>query len=142
MRIEVRDLQESALPEGVVTEAARRAAAEVGFAPAGLSLVFVDDLRIEDLNRRFRGREGPTDVISFAADGGEEDPVGEVVVSVETAQRQAREFGRSLEAELAWLVAHGALHLSGMDDETEEQLEAMLLIQRRVLVGMGLEEQP
>lgn len=89
-----------------------------------LSLVLSDDDFIHQLNRDYRGKDRPTDVLSF-----EQDPdsgvLGDVVISVPTARRQARMHGHSLAQEIEWLFLHGTLHLLGYDDETEEQAAEM-----------------
>ena len=94
---------------------------------ATLTLSFIRDRQMRRLNRDYRGIDKPTDVLSFAyhesADGfalDEPDPhLGDVVISVETAQRYAAEQGLTFERELAWLVIHGALHVAGYDHETD-----------------------
>ncbi len=103
-----------------------------------VGLVLVDDERIAEVNQRFRGLDGPTDVISFEAEEEGPDLVGEIIVSVETARRQAEAAGHDLTTELAWLVAHGMLHVAGMDHSTQEQLEDMLHLQRIILTQLGL----
>lgn len=89
-----------------------------------LSLVLSDDEFIHQLNRDYRGKDRPTDVLSF-----EQDPaagvLGDVVISVPTARRQAKTHGHSTANEIEWLFLHGALHLLGYDDETEAQAEEM-----------------
>jgi probable rRNA maturation factor len=89
-----------------------------------LSLVFCDDAFIHALNRDYRGKDRPTDVLSFPQDL-ESGILGDVVISVPTSERQAAEAGRPAEAEIEWLFLHGSLHLLGYDDETEDQLEEM-----------------
>ncbi len=82
-----------------------------------ISVVFCDDPYIQALNAQYRGKDKPTDVLSFA----QEDPeiLGDVVLSVPTADRQAKAAGWPLEHEIALLGVHGLLHLLGYDDETE-----------------------
>ena len=86
-----------------------------------LSLVFVDDAEMQRLNRQYRGRDYPTDVLAFpqeSSGAAAESLLGDVVVSVDTAARQAQEAGHSLADELALLTVHGTLHLLGLQDET------------------------
>ncbi|KAF1084076.1 Endoribonuclease YbeY [Sporotomaculum syntrophicum] len=92
---------------------------------AEVSLVFVDDAYMSLLNQQYRGIDGPTDVLSFAMQEGpdmpgfeEEQLLGDVVVSMETAQRQAEEYGHSFNREVAYLTVHGVLHLLGYDHQT------------------------
>jgi probable rRNA maturation factor len=101
---------------------------------AELSIALTDDGEIHELNRVFRRRDRPTDVLAFAmregaATGarpeGVHEMLGDVVVSVETARRQAARRGRTLEAEVRVLLAHGLLHLVGYDHETKKEARAM-----------------
>lgn len=141
MQIHVRDLQQMSVDHGLLCRVAE-ATDEIAPRRIGeLSLVFVDDDQIHDLNRRFRHIDGPTDVISFEPDEEDDEP-GEVIVSVPTALRQAQAAGHDLTRELAWLVSHGVLHVAGMDDPDEEALDQMLALQRRVMKRMGLDAQP
>ncbi len=100
-----------------------------------LVVVIAGDRLLRRLNREFRGKDKPTDVLSFPGDGGE-GGLGDVVISVETARRNARALGRTLPRELDVLVLHGLLHVLGYDHETDdgtmERLERRL---RRRLLG-------
>jgi probable rRNA maturation factor len=95
-------------------------------APEGdsLALCLVSDRRMRELNRRFRGRDATTDVLSFPAGPPPGDaaagPLGDIVVSIPTALRQAADAGHSLDRELKTLVLHGYLHLLGFDHETDD----------------------
>ena len=109
-----------------------------------LGLRFTDDSTIAELNDHWRQRAESTDVLSFAAlDPSDEWPhtpcleLGDIVVSVETAHRQAEEQGHSLERELRWLVSHGLLHLLGWDHPDDSSLAAMLALQERLLAIDG-----
>jgi probable rRNA maturation factor len=106
--------------------AARRAAELVldaaRLGPWELEVSFVDDASIRALNEQWRGKDAATDVLSFAAHEGEAMPgtehfLGDVVISLETALRQASELRHPFAHEVAVLVAHGALHLLGFDHE-------------------------
>lgn len=97
-----------------------------------LSVVIVDDVQIQEINREYLQRDKPTNVISFAQQEGEGAGIapyllGDVVISAETAARDAHEAGVSLFAELSFLLIHGVLHLLGYDHErgTREQAEIM-----------------
>lgn len=83
-----------------------------------LTIAFVSDHKIRELNRRFRGIDSATDVLSFpTSDPGE--GLGDIAVSVERAELQAKENGLSFDAEVAQLILHGVLHLCGYDHETD-----------------------
>ncbi|NHM27341.1 rRNA maturation RNase YbeY [Desulfofundulus sp. TPOSR] len=112
---------------------------------AEVSLVFVDDEYIHRLNREYRGVDRPTDVLSFALqegepmpEAGEETLLGDVVISLETARRQSEEYGHSFEREVAFLVAHGVLHLLGYDHQTEEEGREMREKEEAILARLGL----
>jgi probable rRNA maturation factor len=101
------------------------------------------DEEIQGLNREHRGLDRPTDVLSFPQYEPGERPVaglpaalGDVVISVDTAARQAAERGASLSAETAWLFAHSVLHLLGYDDDTEEGLATMIAKAKAALAAM------
>jgi probable rRNA maturation factor len=84
-----------------------------------ISLVLGGDRLLRRLNRDYRGKDRPTDVLSFPGDGGEAG-LGDVVISVETAGKNARRLGRSLLQELDVLALHGLLHVLGHDHETDD----------------------
>ncbi len=96
---------------------------------ARISLAVVDDAEIARLSARYLGRPAPTDVLAFpyddACDPGRDEEIGEVIVSAETAVREARSRRRSPEAELELYVVHGLLHLLGYDDSTPAEARAM-----------------
>lgn len=82
-----------------------------------VSVVLCDDAFIQSLNAEYRGQDRPTDVLSFAQN--DLDLLGDIVISLPTAARQAQAAGWTLESEVALLGIHGLLHLLGYDDETE-----------------------
>jgi len=97
-------------------------ASTLGAPEASATLALVGDARIQKLNRDFRGHDQPTDVLSFAATRNEDDPdyLGDIVISVDTASRQAKRRGSHLKRELKVLSLHGFLHLLGYDHETDD----------------------
>ena len=111
---------------------ATRALNAIGKNESSATIAFVSDKRIRELNRQFRGIDKATDVLSFPAE--EESNLGDVAVSVETAAAQARENGLTLDQEIAQLILHGLLHLSGYDHETDNgQMNRLELKLRRKL---------
>lgn len=91
----------------------------------GVTVAFVSDRRMRELNRMWRRKVGTTDVLSFPAAQSEFEmaegaSLGDVVISVEQAARQAREHGLGFEEEVSQLILHGLLHLCGYDHETDE----------------------
>ncbi|MCP9775382.1 rRNA maturation RNase YbeY [Cyanobium sp. WAJ14-Wanaka] len=122
-----------------------------------LGLTLVDDPAIAELNQDWRQKSGPTDVLAFAAQdscqddcghalgamprpepggpGAEELELGDIVISLETAARQAAEQGHSLEREMLFLASHGLLHLLGWDHPDDGSLAAMLERQEKLIAG-------
>lgn len=102
-----------------------------------VSLALVGKDRIQELNQRFRGVDAPTDVLSFPLERGAR-LVGDVVICVPQAIMQARQFGHSLEREMAYLGVHGTLHLLGYDHDTIEDRAAMRAREEWFLARFGL----
>lgn len=108
---------------------ARKILSVSGCPDAQLSVLIVDDAQIQEVNRDYLGKDRPTNVISFAMQEGEgegiqPDLLGDVVISAETAARDAEEAKTSFESELYFLLLHGILHLLGYDHERGTQSEA------------------
>ena len=105
----------------------------------GVSLAILDDEQIRGFNRDFLGHDRPTDCLSFPLLAAEDqEPVlGEVLVSAQTAAREAAARGRTVEAELALYVVHGLLHLLGFDDQEEADTVAMQARERELLAELG-----
>ena len=103
----------------------------------GVGLIFVDDAEMKRINTAHRKKKKTTDVLSFPSHlpKGAYPYLGDVVISVPTARRQAKEGGRSLDEELAWLLVHGVLHLCGYDHEKDkgEMMKRQAFWERRVL---------
>jgi len=94
-----------------------RAANAIGHRESSVTIAFVSDKAIRQLNRQFRGVDKATDVLSFPAE--DDANLGDIAISVETAAVQAKENGLTFENEVAQLILHGLLHLSGHDHETD-----------------------
>ena len=101
------------------TTFATKALAAIGKDQSSATIAFVSDKRIRELNRQFRSIDKATDVLSFPADGPNELNLGDIAISAETAATQAKENGLSFDDEIAQLILHGPLHLSGYDHETD-----------------------
>jgi probable rRNA maturation factor len=110
-------------------------AAEALHVTGELALVLTSDATVRRLNARYRGQDKPTDVLSFPGPGGDEG-LGDIVISLDTAARNAPRFGRTFAQELDVLTLHGFLHVLGYDHETDggtmDRLERRL---RRRLLG-------
>ena len=112
-----------------------------------VGVTFLDDATIQELNRDYRDKDRPTDVLSFALNEGdepeivdapEEELLGDILISLETTARQAEEYGHSLERELAYLTVHGMLHLLGYDHEEPADQAEMRLEEEAVLASLGI----
>lgn len=107
---------------------ARTVLDKIGKSAATLTISFIRDRQMRQLNRDYRGLDKPTDVLSFAYHEAADEPdwaelgehLGDLVISVETAERYAQELGLTFARELDYLVIHGALHLAGYDHETDK----------------------
>lgn len=105
------------------------------------SVTFVSDEEIEELNREYREKDEPTDILTFALSDGDEFPnpegekeLGDVFISLESMRRNAVEFEVPEDEELERLLLHGLLHLSGMDHRSNDfSSEEMLLLQEKIL---------
>jgi probable rRNA maturation factor len=112
---------------------------------AEVSVVFVDDEYIQSLNSEYRGIDHPTDVLSFAMLEGQALPgqeeeliLGDVVISLQTARRQAYEYGHSFHREVAYLTAHGILHLLGYDHQDAESRAEMRHKEEAILNSLNI----
>jgi probable rRNA maturation factor len=114
-----------------------------------VSVTFVSNERIQEINREYRDKDNPTDVISFAMEelgegeielAGIEMPrvLGDIIISVPKAIEQAEEYGHSFLRELGFLAVHGFLHLLGYDHMTEEEEKKMFTLQKEILDEYGL----
>ena len=114
---------------------------------AEVSLMFTDDETIHEMNLEYRVIDRKTDVLSFALEEGEEEEIfggpeenllGDIIISVETATRQAEEYGHSVEREMAFLALHGMLHLLGYDHMEEEERQEMRAQEEAILASLGI----
>jgi probable rRNA maturation factor len=141
-----------------LVEAAARAAFEaaerpeiLGNAPAEMSLVLADDALVQALNRDYRDKDKPTNVLSFALlddlddtddalarDEGMPILIGDVILAFETVQREAREQGKSIKDHLTHLVIHGVLHLLGYDHQSDPDADRMERLETSILARMGI----
>lgn len=119
-----------------------------------MSITFMDNEGIQVINRDYRGKDAPTDVISFAIEeeGEGETPIffdeeemtdlpnelGDIMISTQRAQEQAAEYGHSYEREVGFLALHGFLHINGYDHMTPEDEKEMFGLQKEILNAYGL----
>lgn len=114
-----------------------------GGVPA-LTIRMTDDEEIQDLNSRYRGKEKPTNVLSFTNEdpyahlGGEERYLGDIVISIPTVEREAEEQNKKFENHLSHMALHGVLHLLGYNHEVEIEAKEMEDLEVRVLTALGI----
>ncbi|MGI6658403.1 MAG: rRNA maturation RNase YbeY [Dethiobacteraceae bacterium] len=136
------------LPAGVFSAMetiCSRALAEHGWPQtAEISLTICDNLRIQALNKEWRGVDAATDVLSFPLITPDEDLtaaedflLGDIIISLERAKEQAADYNHSLEREVLYLFTHGLLHLLGYDHEEETAQQAMRLAEEKLLQAVG-----
>ena len=103
-----------------------------------VTLVLARDATVRKLNRRYRGRDAATDVLSFDLGAGTTpgEPFGDIVVSVDAARRQARDYDATVGEEITRLIVHGALHLCGHDHHTRREAARMRALTRRLLAEL------
>lgn len=118
--------------------------------PGEVALVFTDDAAVQVLNREYRQKDAPTNVLSFALMDGDEDEAfydltdatvyGDVVIALETMQREALEQDKDLKAHVMHLMTHGVLHLLGFDHITDEEAQEMEDLEREILDKLGVSD--
>lgn len=132
--------------EQVTERAALLVLSALGHEDSELSIAFVDDGRMQELNRDWRGKDRPTDVLSFsqlegedlaAAEEGEPLLLGDIIVSLDTLERQARDGGWTDDEEMVRLLLHGVLHLLGHDHEEEDDAKAMRTEEARLVAALA-----
>jgi probable rRNA maturation factor len=129
----IQKLHPHRLSQRLLRQAVEASLAHEGVKPRAVevSIALVDDTAIQELNKQYRGIDQPTDVLSFTQEAelvipGAPKLLGDIVISVDTAARQAQTGDRSLNEEAAQLAIHGVLHLLGYDDVTPEGYEEMV----------------
>lgn len=146
----------SSMPENMeidadVVDTVRKAVYKVGelyeLDNAEVSITFTDNEHIHEINRTYRKVDRPTDVISFALNEGDEPEIeggapinvlGDIIISVEKAIEQAKEYGHSVEREIAFLTVHGMLHLLGYDHIEEADRKEMRHEEDFVMDKLGI----
>jgi probable rRNA maturation factor len=111
-------------------------------AGAEISILLCDDAFIADLNKRWRDKDAPTNVLSFPTGGdlAKAPILGDIIIAFETTAREAAEEGKTLRNHFTHLVVHGFLHILGYDHEVEAEAEAMEALEREILAALGIED--
>jgi probable rRNA maturation factor len=100
-----------------------------------VAVVLADDAFVRELNKIFRGKNKATNVLSFPND---EEPLGDIILSFETVEREAKAQGKSFKAHAIHLIVHGMLHLLGHDHEDDNQAEHMEALEVKILKKLGI----
>lgn len=124
-------------PDGLARTAAAAALGALS-ATGAVTILLADDDSVADLNARFRGKQGPTNVLSFPAPENPEAHLGDIALAFGVCQAEAQVQGKRLEDHLQHLVVHGVLHLLGLDHMTDIEAEEMEALERQVLQGIGV----
>jgi probable rRNA maturation factor len=105
-----------------------------------ISVTYCDDAAITQLNAQWRGKNAPTNVLSFPTPGllEEKQLLGDIIIAYQTVTREAKEFGRPLSNYIGHMLIHGVLHLVGYDHETDAEAETMENLERIIALKMGL----
>ncbi len=109
--------------------------------PAGVSVMLGNDAAVRELNAQYRGKDSPTNVLSFPAPAVPGQPaviLGDIVLAYETCRAEAEAEGKMLAHHMTHLVIHGVLHLLGYNHETEAEAEAMEAHEVALLAGLGI----
>ena len=148
MEVLINNLQKKLFPVGpleeLIEKVIRKTLEEKQIQQEGeVSIALVDNDYIQQLNKDYRQKDCPTDVLSFPMDGveageGEYLLLGDIIISLEKAQEQAKDYGHTLERELGFLTVHGMLHLLGQDHQEEEEARLMEQEQENILNSLGI----
>jgi probable rRNA maturation factor len=120
-----------------LVRAAARAALKHEGRKGDVAVLLADDAQLQALNGRFRGKDAPTNVLSFASPAGA-DHLGDIALAFGVCARESAEQGKSLRAHLQHLTTHGVLHLIGYDHEDAAEAQTMEAKERAILAGLGL----
>jgi probable rRNA maturation factor len=138
VEIEAQAWREALAEAEVLTVRAAEAALDVVSRQGDVAVLLTDDEAVRDLNARFRGKDEPTNVLSFPAADNPQGMLGDVALAFETCAREAAEQGKTLAAHLQHLVAHGVLHLVGYEHDVDADAEIMEALERRILAALGV----
>ena len=126
MNIAVNNKSKSKITKKSCSEKAVLFAEQKNLKISNLSIAFVYDKEMEEINNKYLNHEGTTDVITFDySEEGIKEIDGEIIICIDQAKRQAREYKIKLENEISRLIFHGLLHLDGLDDQTPEERKFM-----------------
>jgi len=126
----------------IAIQCARRA--DFGTDPVAVTILFTNDETVAALNSAWRGKNGPTNVLSFPTDKSQPNPddaprhLGDIALALGVVTREAQERGKSLDAHMTHLLVHGLLHLAGFDHMNDADAEVMEMREIAILQGLGI----
>jgi probable rRNA maturation factor len=138
IEVEIEDPAWSAALPTAATVVEGAAAAALGAAAGDVVVLLTDDAAVHNLNARFRGRDRPTNVLSFPAAESAAPHLGDLVLAFGVCAAEAEAQGKTLADHLSHLTVHGVLHLLGRDHEAEAEAEAMEAEERAILASLGV----
>lgn len=141
--IEINNLTNEKLEEIKELDAYTKYLLEYMKIDASFSVIIIDNERIHEINKTYRGIDRPTDVISFALEEDEnyevkERLLGDIYISIDKVYEQAKEYNHSIKRELFFLVTHGFLHLLGYDHMEKDEEKEMFTLQEKILDSYGV----
>lgn len=145
MNYEITNLTQEKIDNKIIENVVNETSKKLNIDSAIVSIVLVDNKKIHEINKLYRGVDRPTDVISFAFLDEETNPntsltnLGEIFISLEKANEQASSYNHSFKRELSFLVVHGLLHLLGYDHMEKEDEKEMFGLQDEILNSLGVE---
>lgn len=143
MSIDIINKTRSIIDQGLVDKALEKLLKHYRLSGQAVSVVFVGDRAMARLNKHFRGKDKPTDILSFASrDASEADPLflGELIIDWQQIKRQAPKYRQSSKKELVYILTHGFLHLLGYDDVTDPEALKMKVLGEKLISRLKLYE--
>lgn len=142
---EITNLTKENVDESLIEGLIKATSEKLGISDSLVEIILIDDEKIHEINKQYRGVDRPTDVISFAFQDMEDITIsnitnlGEIYISLDKVKSQAKEYGHSERRELGFLTVHGLLHLLGYDHMNSEDEKEMFKLQEDILKVYGLE---
>jgi len=145
MKYEITNETCEKIDENLITKVIEQTSKTLNIKDSLVNIVLVDNKFIHEINKKYRGIDAVTDVISFAYLDEETNPsgvitnLGEIYISLERTHEQALDYGHSFERELSFLTVHGLLHLLGYDHMNKSDEKKMFGLQEEILSSIGIE---
>lgn len=131
MKINIQNYFNEVQYNDIIEQVGKHASNILSLQDKEITVVFVSNNSITELNNTYRNKNYPTDVLTFPND--ELNQLGDIIISIEKTEEQSKEYGHSFNRELGFLFCHGILHTLGYDHQTKEQEEEMTSLQEKIL---------